>query len=306
VPVTVVALSAHPTAGNTQVILMMFTRRTMDLTSVDLIRVAHDRADVTIGPGVVPLAGGTWLFSEPQPHVRELVDLTALGWAPATADADGLTISATCTIRELADLPPLAGWRSQHLVEACARSLVASVKIWDSATVGGNICLALPAGALISLTTALDATAIIWTPDGGERRLPVADLVTGVRTTALGDGELLRALHVRTTALRGTAVFRRAALTRHGRSGTVVIGRVDEDGTLVVTVTAGVPRPRQLRFDTLPDADCLRAAIEAIGEWYDDPHGSPDWRHAMTARLAEQVRQELTGVATGQVGGGAA
>jgi len=28
------------------------------------------------------LAGGTWLFSEPQPHLRRLIDLQGLGWQP--------------------------------------------------------------------------------------------------------------------------------------------------------------------------------------------------------------------------------
>jgi hypothetical protein len=28
------------------------------------------------------LAGGTWLFSELQPHLRRLIDLQAVGWKP--------------------------------------------------------------------------------------------------------------------------------------------------------------------------------------------------------------------------------
>ena len=118
----------------------------MDLISLDRIRAAHDRTELALGPRSAPLAGGTWLFSEPQPGLEELVDLTTLGWPAVEVTDDGLTLAATCTIRSLADLPPVPGWRSQHLVQQCARSLVASEKIWDWATVGGNICLALPAG----------------------------------------------------------------------------------------------------------------------------------------------------------------
>src|SRR4051794_24860970 len=131
----------------------------MDLTSLDRIRTPSTRSDLVLGPGSAPLAGGTWLFSEPQPHLSELVDLTGLGWAPVELD-DGLTISATCTLRQLADLPDVPGWHSQTLVLECLHSLVMSEKVWDLATVGGNICLALPAGALITLAVALDATAI--------------------------------------------------------------------------------------------------------------------------------------------------
>ncbi len=265
----------------------------MDLTSLDRIRAAHDRADLVLGPRSAPLAGGTWLFSEPQPDLTELVDLTTLGWPAAEVDDTGLTIAATCTVRQLVDLPPVPGWVSQHLVRRCAQSLVASEKIWDAATVGGNIATALPAGALTSLTAALDADAVVWTPDGGERREPVSSLVTGVRTTSLAPGEVLRSVHVARDVLAERVAFRRVALTRHGRSGAIVVGRRSTGGGLVVTLTAGVTRPHRIAFDALPSADDLRAAVEQVDDWYDDPHGAPDWRRAMTLRLAEQVREEL-------------
>ncbi|MET0788250.1 MAG: FAD binding domain-containing protein [Cellulomonas sp.] len=264
----------------------------MDLTSLDRVRAAHDRTELSLGPRSAPLAGGTWLFSEPQPDLEELVDLTTLGWPDVEVTPAGLSVAATCTIRALVDLPPVAGWASQHLVERCARSLAASEKIWDWATVGGNICLALPAGALTSLAVALDATAVVWTPDGGERRVPVSDLVTGVRTTALEPGEVLRSLEIGAAVLAEPAAFRRTALTQHGRSGAIVIGRRSAGG-LVVTLTAGVTHPHRLAFADAPGADELRAAIEQVDDWYDDPHGAPDWRRAMTLRLAEQVREEL-------------
>lgn len=265
----------------------------MDLISLDRIRAAHVRTELALGPRSAPLAGGTWLFSEPQPGLEELVDLTTLGWPAVEQTDDGVTLAATCTVRTLADLPPVPGWRSQHLVQQCARSLVASEKIWDWATVGGNICVALPAGALTTFAVALDATALVWTPDGGERREPVASLVTGVRTTSLKQGEVLRAVELSADVLAQPAAFRRVALTQHGRSGAIVVGRRDAAGGLVVTLTAGVTHPHRLAFPTIPTPDELSAAVEEVDDWYDDPHGAPDWRRAMTLRLAEQVREEL-------------
>jgi len=47
------------------------------------------------------LAGGTWLFSEPQDDLRRLIDLHAYGW-PSLDELDaGPAIGATCTIAEL-------------------------------------------------------------------------------------------------------------------------------------------------------------------------------------------------------------
>ena len=60
-----------------------------------------------------------------------------------------------------------------------AAAEVGSPQIRNVATVGGNVCLSLPAGSLIALTAALEGVCTIWQPDGGERRVPVVDFVTG-------------------------------------------------------------------------------------------------------------------------------
>ena len=39
----------------------------------------------------------------------------------------------------------------------------------------------------------------------------------------------------------------------------------------------------------------VRAAVAGIPAWYDDPHGAPDWRAAVTAELAVEVVEELAG-----------
>ena len=52
-------------------------------------------------PNYAWLAGGTWLFSEPQVATDTLIDLDALGWVPLTATGDGLEIAATCRVTDL-------------------------------------------------------------------------------------------------------------------------------------------------------------------------------------------------------------
>ena len=47
------------------------------------------------------LAGGTWLFSEPQIHIHTLIDLETLRWPSLQASKNGLEIAATCKIVEL-------------------------------------------------------------------------------------------------------------------------------------------------------------------------------------------------------------
>lgn len=265
----------------------------MDLTSVTHFRAAQERADLALAPGEALLAGGSWLFSEPQPGVHGLVDLTAMAWPEWEADDAGLRIAATCTVARLPQAPVPAG--IARLLRDAADALAMSFKIQAVATVGGNVCLALPAGAIISALAALDAEAVVWTAGGGERREPVAGLVRGPRLTSLAPGEVVRAVDVPASALAARTVFRRTSLNTLGRSASVVIGRLDPDGHVTLTVTAATPRPVVLRFGALPAPAEVDAALEAVDEWYDDPHGAPDWREAVTHTLAREVRDGLAG-----------
>jgi CO/xanthine dehydrogenase FAD-binding subunit len=265
----------------------------MDLIEVERMRVATSRADLALSPGEAVLGGGTWLFSEPQPGLRGLVDLTGLGWEPVTDLAGGgLSIAATCTLTQLRDAASRFGAAS-GIVAPLVDALLGSWKIHRIATVGGNICLALPAGPMTSLASGLGAIAVVWAPGGGERRIPVADFVTGVRTTVLAPGEVLRAVEF--PAPPAWVGFRRASLAPLGRSGVLVVARrtpahTDAAG-FTLTVTASTPAPRVFAFPRVPGADDLVAAVEEC-DWYDDAHGAPDWRRAMTLRFAEELRVE--------------
>lgn len=265
----------------------------MDLYTVTSLRPARARDDLRLAPGESVLAGGTWLFSEPQHDLTGLVDLTTLGWAPWTIHDGGLSVSATCTIAQLLEVPAPSAWAATPLVRACAEAFVMSFKIWSTATVGGNICLALPAGAMTSWAVALDATAVIWTPDGGERREPVSTFVRGVRSTSLRPGEVLRSIDVPRATLHGRTAFRKTALTPMGRSSAVVTGRRDPDGRLTLGLTAATTHPHVFHFGQAPTDDALQQAFATVDDWYDDPHGSPDWRAAVSVGLAYDVCEEL-------------
>jgi CO/xanthine dehydrogenase FAD-binding subunit len=245
------------------------------------------------------LAGGTWLFSEPQPRLKRLVDVTTLGWKPLAVTADGLEIAATCTVAQLDAFAAPVDWTAAPLFGQCARAFLASFKIWNTATVGGNICMSLPAGPMISLTAALDGVATLWAQDGSERKVPVAEFVTGPQRNVLAPGELMRSIFLPKKALTSRAAFRQISLANFGRSGALVIGSLAADGAFMLTATASTPRPIQFIFDTLPTADALAARIaKSIGAgWYDDVHGLPAWRRHMTLHFAQEIRDELAGAA---------
>jgi len=62
-------------------------------------------------------------------------------------------------------------------------------------TIGGSLAHADPAADWVAVLPALGATAIAFGPRG-ERRIPLAEFVTGIFETALASDELLRAVEV--------------------------------------------------------------------------------------------------------------
>src|SRR5271163_1546679 len=169
----------------------------MDLNTITAVARPRNRGEMSAwSTGDAWLAGGTWLFSEPQPTLTRLIDLQGLRWPALEITPDGLRIGATCTLAQLAATEFPAEWRAAPLFRQCCRALLGSFKIWNAATVGGNLCMALPAGPMAALTAALDGVCVIWTPDGGERCLPAIDFVVGPQQNALHPGEVLREIRL--------------------------------------------------------------------------------------------------------------
>jgi len=247
--------------------------------------------------GYAWLAGGTWLFSEPQVQTDTLIDLADFAWPAIAGGPAGLELAATCTVAELYAFEPPAAWTAGPLIGECVRAFLASHKVWNEATVGGNIVMSLPAGPMISLTVALEATYALWPRVGVPRTVPAAAFVIGNHVNVLQPGELLRSIHVPAAALAKSFAFRRSELTHLGRSSVLLIGtRLRPAGGLTLTVTAATAKPVQLRFDGTPSAHELRDALdEAIPDalYFDDVHGSPAHRRHMTYHYAEAIREEL-------------
>jgi CO/xanthine dehydrogenase FAD-binding subunit len=271
----------------------------MDMNTVEAVVATTDPADWRDGDAW--LAGGTVLFSYGSTVLKRLLDLGEAGWPAVTVNDAGIELAATCTVAELYALPASAAvvgrtWPGLALFRPCCDAFVASFKIWNMSTVGGNLCTSLPAGPMISLCAGLDATVL--GPGGSSRTVPVATLITGDGQNSLAPGELVRSIHLPASALSAKVAFRRLSLSNLGRSGVLLIGRRNADGGLVITVTAATTRPVQLRFTAakMPGPAALAAAVgKAIPAdlYHNDIHGLPEWRRDMTFRLAEEIRAEL-------------
>jgi CO/xanthine dehydrogenase FAD-binding subunit len=273
----------------------------MDLNTITEVARPQSREQLPLWTaGDAWLAGGTWLFSEPQAHLARLIDLTDLKWPALTVGETALAIAATCTIAQLDALICPPEWIASPLINQCCRAFLASFKIWKTATVGGNLCMSLPAGPMIALTAALDGVCTIWKADGSEHKPDVVDFVTGSQRNVLASGDLLRQIDIPLAALKRRSAFRQISLTPVGRSAALLIGSLSSEGAFALTVTGSTKRPIQLSFAGIPRANELRdMVLQRIPDqlYHDDVHGKPIWRKHMTLRLAEEIRSELQGPA---------
>ena len=98
----------------------------MDLNTItEIRRPADSDAIEKWEKGYAWLAGGTWLFSEPQIDTHTLIDLESLKWPSLQVSPDGLEIAATCKVVEL-----------DHFVEQAPADWDAAVLSWPHSKFG--------------------------------------------------------------------------------------------------------------------------------------------------------------------------
>jgi CO/xanthine dehydrogenase FAD-binding subunit len=78
--------------------------------------------------GYAWLAGGTWLFSEPQISTDTLIDLERLNWPALGASPAGLDIAATCRVAELYRFAGADEWCAISLLRECCNARTSSAQ----------------------------------------------------------------------------------------------------------------------------------------------------------------------------------
>ena len=138
----------------------------MDLNTVTSYRFARSRDDLALAPGEIILGGGTWLFSEPQPAVTGLVDLTTMGWPDLEVTDAGLASPRPARSRPSSHSPRVAvppvpdDWAAASVVPRAPRTPCSARS--RSGTPPPSAATSAPRSApasMISLASALDGEA---------------------------------------------------------------------------------------------------------------------------------------------------
>ena len=234
-------------------------------------------------------------------HVISLRRIEALGGIARTSDG-GLRIGAMATHRAV-ERSPLARAYSPALTDAFAS--VATIRIRNQATVGGNLAHADPAQDPPPMLAALGAT-VTARSSRGERTVPVAELAVDHFTTSLAGDEVITEVLLPPIPDGTRATYLKFLPKTADDYATVSVAatlRLASDGTIAVAnIVLGAVGPTPIRARRVEDA--LRGRIRSeigdaaalVGEEIDpadDARGSSEYKRGMARVWTERALAQL-------------
>jgi CO/xanthine dehydrogenase FAD-binding subunit len=255
------------------------------------------------------VAGGTDLLQS-RPACDFIVDISGAGLDEIIRTPEGgLRLGAGATLQSIATADPVldyAGGAIAAAAQRCGNRPVRSV-----ATLGGNLCSALPSADMAPVLLALEAE--VRCSDGEqEESLPLRAFFTGPRRTVLGE-RILLSVDLPARHARAVTTSRKLARTAEDISLVHVAVSLTLEGRLLraARIGLGAVAPLPLRAEqaeahlagmSLDEREGPRRLGEAAGlaaqqaSPISDHRGSGEYRRAMVAVLCRRLLSELLGM----------
>jgi carbon-monoxide dehydrogenase medium subunit len=262
------------------------------------------------GPDAKLLAGGQSLLASLAFRLSEpsvLIDISRVAELRGVSrDGDTLRIGAA-TVHAAVARDALVKSHVPLLAEAVP--MIAHPAIRNRGTIGGSLAYADPAAELPACCIALGAT-VIATSVKGERRIAATDFFTGLFSTALAEGELIKAIEfpVATTGERSALVEVARRSGDYAMAGLAMRARVEggvlHDPRLVffgVGDTAVIARSAAMALaGKAPTGETIAAAQRALDGDLDPPtdqHGGPDMKRQLARTILTRAIARITNTA---------
>lgn len=175
-----------------------------------LVPASLDEALSTLGEykgSVRVIAGGTDVFVEDHPGLDAMIDISKTGLSYIEKKPDELRIGSCTTYRELIK----SGDVKKYLTSLWeASQVIADMTVRNIATVGGNICSAVPSGDAIPSMFAAGASFVLVSK-GRERTVTTEEFFIGPRKTVIAENELLKEFVVPLAKGRCGSAFEKVA-----------------------------------------------------------------------------------------------
>ena len=252
------------------------------------------------------LAGGTDFYParvgrQVREHVLDITALSALRGARREGGAWRIGALTTWTDLLRTQLPPVFDGLKQAARE------VGGLQIQNAGTLAGNLCNASPAADGVPVLMALDARVELASMRG-TRRLPLAEFISGARTTLREPAELVTAVLVPEHAAGARSAFLKLGARRYLVISIAMVAvtlDVDAAGSIAragVAVGACAPTARRLpalerrllgHKRTAALADLVKPADLAPLTPIDDIRGSASYRLDAVRTLLRRALEEL-------------
>jgi carbon-monoxide dehydrogenase medium subunit len=239
---------------------------------------------------------------------EHIIDLNRVGDLFGVERTNGTLSVKSMTRQSAVEHDAAAGEAIPLLGEAIP--LIGHFQIRNRGTVGGSIAHADPASELPAVALALDAELEVAGP-GGTRRVPAADFFLGTWTTAIGEDEILSAVHF--PVWPGRAGFAVEEVARRSGdfalAGVVAAVELNDAGAVersAISFLGMAPTPVRARAaegalngssPTATDlAEMGRLAVSDT-EPTADVHASAEYRQHVGAHLVERALDRALGAA---------
>lgn len=214
----------------------------------ELKQIAPQGEEPAVGPGDAPARAGRGAGS---PGFAPNLGQVQVG----TGRTGPLSIGAAVTLSQL---------EHSHLCPPALAVVIpdfASPAVRTSATIGGNICNASPAGDLLPPLYAHGAAVEIVSRTGS-RTVPIGEFITGPGSTTLASGELLSRIHVPST-VADYRFYRKVAARRSNalsKLSVYVAATFEDDRISRIAIALGAVGPTVIR---LAEAEELLTGLTA-------------------------------------------
>ena len=224
-----------------------------------------------------------------------LIDLNGVDSLSGIEEADGQLRIGAMTRHSALERSELIGSRYPLIADAAA--VIADPLVRNRGTTGGSLAHADPAGDLGSVMTALGAEVVVTGP-GGERTLPIDELLLGPFTTTLEEGEILTEVRVPQPAERSGGAYEKLERKVGDFATAAVAVQLTRENGSCASIGIGLTAvgPTTIRASEAEDAlrggsldeDALRAAAVLAAAASDpaaDLRGSEEYKRDMVRVL---------------------
>ena len=224
-----------------------------------------------------------------------LIDLNGVDSLSGIEEADGQLRIGAMTRHSALERSELIGSRYPLIADAAA--VIADPLVRNRGTTGGSLAHADPAGDLGSVMTALGAEVVVNGP-GGERTLPIDELLLGPFTTTLEEGEILTEVRVPQPAERSGGAYEKLERKVGDFATAAVAVQLTRENGSCASIGIGLTAvgPTTIRASEAEDAlrggsldeDALRAAAVLAAAASDpaaDLRGSEEYKRDMVRVL---------------------